>query len=81
MEINVEDIKLLLEAFPSPYHYEEGEIRDKEQSIIINIRGWSYLRNKYGGELCLKIQDTLGRLVVETLNETLKDYQDEIYNL
>lgn len=62
--------KKVLEIFKPPFIYLNGWIFDKENNPIMQIRGWGHITTSMLGDFeAIDIQDELGKMVMESLNE------------
>lgn len=72
MITEIELIKLK-EAYRFPFEYNDGsqQIFDADARLVLDIRGWGWLL-KFGETEAITIQDNLGKLIVNFLNQTFE---------
>lgn len=65
------DIKRIKEIYRLPFKYvKEGQmVFDAKNRMVVDVRGWGFLQKFTDGE---RIQDNIGQLIVDLLNEKLK---------
>jgi GTP-binding protein EngB required for normal cell division len=73
MSITVQELARIFEVYKAPFTYEEyGQfIFDKENQMIVDIRGWGYLQRFSDA---VQIQDNVGKLITDFLNNAHMAY-------